>query len=103
LAFERKPDVGHHAILAWVLIAGDLDAEEGIELAEKAMAMPLGRVPIAELRARCFLPSAEQAAGLGYLNERRFQDAVAVLEKAAELQPRRALVAEHLAAARGSM
>ena len=103
LAFECKPDVRHHAILAWVLIAGDLNVKKGIELAEKAIALHPSPITDYSLRYNFFFPSAEHAAGLGYLKEGRYEDAVAALQKAAELQPRRALVAQHLAEARNSM
>ena len=34
---ERDPRQEDHALVAWVLIAGELDLDEGIALAEKAM------------------------------------------------------------------
>ncbi len=102
-AFARKPNAGSHGLLAWVLIAGDLNVDEGIELAEKAMAMPLAFYVAPGYRARPYLPTREHALGLGYLKKKRYEDAVRLLERAREVQPGRELVVEHLAEAKGSL
>ena len=98
--FARNPNEFNHGLLAWVLVAGDLDVGEGIKLAEAAMSIPRRFGDPPQLRALPYLPTKEHALGLGYLKQKRYDDAVRLLERAAELQPGRKLIEQHLAEAR---
>jgi tetratricopeptide (TPR) repeat protein/predicted Ser/Thr protein kinase len=87
-----------NGIVAWVLVAGDLDLERGIELAEAGRAIPQTAWEPG-LYAPAW-PSPEHALGLARLKQGRFDEAVGILEEAARLRPRRTRIQEHLAAAR---
>jgi tetratricopeptide (TPR) repeat protein/TolB-like protein len=97
-AFAMNPDRSRHALLAWILVAGDLDQEEGVRLAEAALEMP--ESPTAAADRPPYEPSPEHALGLAYLQQGRHGEAVKLLERAAALQPDRTLIREHLAEAR---
>jgi tetratricopeptide (TPR) repeat protein/TolB-like protein len=94
------PDRAAHVFLAWILLAGDLDVEEGASLAEKGVALPADWGRQAALNARPWLPSAEHVLGLARLKQGRRAQAIPLLEKAAALQPTSSLVQEHLEQAR---
>jgi hypothetical protein len=86
--------------LAWILVAGDLDVEEGAGLAEKAQELPAEWSDAAALKARPWLHSAEHVLGLARLKQGRRAEAIPLLEKATALQPTSSLVQEHLEQAR---
>jgi serine/threonine protein kinase/tetratricopeptide (TPR) repeat protein len=81
-------------LLAWVLIDGDLDVEEGIRLAEEARELPTGLG-----HATLTLPyhaSPEHCLGLAYLKRGDHVKAAGFLQEAAELRPDRPSIDEHL-------
>ena len=86
-----------YSVLAWVLIAGELDMERGVAMAEAGRAIP------PRPNALFFsLPSPppEYALGLARLKQGRFVEAVSLLEEAATLKPNRKLIEDRLAEAR---
>jgi len=85
------------SVLAWVLVAGELDLERGIAMAEAGRAIPQRPDEFV-----WFLPypPPEHALGLARLQQGRFAEAVSLLEAAARLRPNRALIGQHLAQAR---
>lgn len=93
-----RPDRWGHTLVAWVLIAGDLDLPGGLALAEKAAGLPEEWGDDAQ--AMPFDPSAEHCLGLAYLKARRYDEAVAMLEKATSERPDRPLIQDHLQQAR---
>ena len=93
-----RPDRGGHTLLAWVLIAGDLDLPAGLALAEKAASLPEEWGD--DTLAMPFDPSPEHCLGLAYLKQRRYEEAVVMLEKAAAGRPDRPLIQDHLQQAR---
>jgi tetratricopeptide (TPR) repeat protein len=99
-AFSMNPENGAHRLLAWILIAGDIDIDEGLALAEKARTLHTHWSVPAILAANPWQPSIEHSLGLGYLKQGRRAEAIPLLEKAAALQPRRTLIQEHLQQAR---
>ena len=79
-------------------MAGDLDLERGIELAEAGRAIPQTAWQPGLLSP--MWPSPEHALGLARLKQGRFDEAVTILEEAARLRPRRTLIQEHLVQAK---
>jgi serine/threonine protein kinase/tetratricopeptide (TPR) repeat protein len=101
--FARKAlamDGNHlsYVILARALIEGDVNLEEGMELAEKARS----DVPVKETERAWRFPqcsSAEHCLGAAYLKLGRYKDAVEALEEAALLYPDDPKIREDLARA----
>ena len=77
----------HYGLLAWPLVAGNLDLDRGIEYAEMAQSRP----PIfRELRSRApFTVSNEQTLGVAYMKKGDYDRAVEYLAQAADLRPDR--------------
>jgi tetratricopeptide (TPR) repeat protein len=84
--------------LAWTMIEGAIDIDEGIEIAKRALDVPLP--PAEQAWVLPQFPSAEHCLGLGYLKLERADEAVEMLEKAAELRPDRPRILEDLKQAR---
>jgi tetratricopeptide (TPR) repeat protein len=80
-----------------VLVAGELDLDRGIAMAEAGRAIPPRPNELV-----LFLPQPppEHALGLARLKQGRLAEAVSLLEAAARLKPNRALIQQHLAEAR---
>ena len=102
---ERKvlamnPTFDAHQLLAWILIAGDIDVDEGQALAEKARTLPVHWSEAVNMAAAPWYPSVQHALGLAHLKQGRPEEAIPFLEEAARRQPRRTLVQEHLRQAR---
>lgn len=97
-ALSMAPDREQHALLAWILIEGGSDLDEGIDLARKALDLPFPDQ--ARLSRPPYWPTAEHALGLGYLRRGRHREAVEMLEQAAAAQPGNEQVRRHLAEAR---
>ena len=91
-------DRDSYSVLAWVLVAGELDMVRGRAMAEAGRAIPprLHQLPVFLLPQ----PPPEHALGLARLKQGRFAEAVSLLEAAAELRPNRALIQKHLGEAR---
>jgi tetratricopeptide (TPR) repeat protein len=98
--FAMHPNREHHWLLAWILIAGEIDVDQGLALAEKARTLPGHWSEPVILEARPWAPSLEHALGLAHLKQGRPAEAIPLLEEAARLQPNRKLVREHLEQAR---
>ena len=95
-----NPAHNANGLLAWILIAGDIDVDEGRAQAEKALTLPLHWGWTATLATEHWYPSVQHALGLAHLKQGRPEEAIPLLEEAARLQPRRTLVQEHLRQAR---
>ena len=92
------PDRESQEILAWALIAGALDIDEGIRVAELALTLPAD--PFRENTVLPVVPSAEHALGLAQLRRGEYIAAIKTLEHAAELRPDRESIREDLSEAR---
>jgi tetratricopeptide (TPR) repeat protein/tRNA A-37 threonylcarbamoyl transferase component Bud32 len=88
---ENRQTLG---IVAWVLVAGDLDLERGIELAEAGRAIPQTAWEPGMYSPSW--PSPEHALGLAHLKQGHFDQAATILEEAARLRPRRTSIKDHL-------
>jgi tetratricopeptide (TPR) repeat protein len=85
--------------LAWVLIAGDRDLEEGVALATEAREMELSMFRDRHLELD-FVASPEHCLGLAAVKRGEVDEGVALLEEAAELRPDRSRIQEDLRKAR---
>ena len=92
-ALEMDPGRRNHALLAWVLVAGDLDVEEGAELAERAMGIP-GPL-LNQASTFPFMPPPEHALGLAYLKDGDHERALRMLDQAAVVRPDRLSIVRH--------
>jgi hypothetical protein len=90
------PTFVRYELLAWILIAGDIDVEEGRVLAEKARTLPVSWSRPVDMAAAPWRPSVEHALGLAHLKQGRPEEAIPFLKEAARMQPRRTQVQEHL-------
>jgi tetratricopeptide (TPR) repeat protein len=93
-----SPVAGSHDLLAWILIAGDLDVERGVELARRSL--ELSRMPGDESMAWPYEASAEHCLGLAAMKNGDYKAAIERLTAAAETRPQRKLITEHLAEAK---
>ncbi len=102
-AFARKfaaENPGFHGenLLAWVLVAANIDFDEAVLFAEKAMSDKPLRYPD-RLRAIPYYPLPEHTLGLAYLQMREYRRAVEFLEVAEQLAPLRENIKNDLQAA----
>jgi tetratricopeptide (TPR) repeat protein len=97
-AYSMMPGRAGHEMLSWILVAGDIDIEQGLDLAEAALKMP--EHFHAEMFKLPFTAPAEHSAGLAYLKLGRKDEAVEMLERAAALRPDRKLIRDDLRRAR---
>jgi tetratricopeptide (TPR) repeat protein len=97
-AFSMTPGRAGHALLAWILVAGEIDVKQGLDLAEAALTMP--EHFHAEMFKLPFTAPAEHSAGLAFLKLGRKEEAVEMLERAATLRPDRQLIRDDLRRAR---
>jgi serine/threonine protein kinase/tetratricopeptide (TPR) repeat protein len=86
--------------LAWVLIAGDLGVDEGIELAGRAQARE--KESLWSEPTLPFLPSPEHCLGLAEIRRGRVEAGVIRLEEAARLRPDRPRIQQDIERARQS-
>ena len=97
-ALAMGPDRTHRTLMAWVLIAGGIDVDRGIELAREAVETP---APYnAAARELTCLATPELCLGVAYLEHGRYDEAVRQLTEAARLRPGRSDIREHLERAR---
>jgi len=93
----RYPVQESYALLAWTLIAGDIDVDEGISLSETALALPPDP---RQGQNFPFMPSPRHCLGLAYLKRGEFDKASSMLATAASERPDRLLIQKHLKEAR---
>lgn len=93
-AMAMSPDRANRTLMAWVLIAGDIDIDEGMELAVKAVDTPESYYEAAKEMA-C-LALAEHCLGVAYLKQGRYQEAVEQLSEASRIRPDSPVIREHL-------
>ena len=91
---ERDPRREAHTLLAWVLIAGELDLLQGIDLAEQALGMRAH--PFERAHTFTFQASPRHCLGLAYLKQGERDRAASMLRTAAAERPDRTLIREHL-------
>jgi len=96
-AAQMSPTYFSCNLLGWVLVTGGIDLDRGIEMARRARGFPLG---CDEKLHFPFDPEPEHTLGLAYLKMGDREKAIEWLEKAEEKRPDRALILEHLQAAR---
>jgi len=96
---ERLPTRESQVLLAWVLVAGNLDLDEGVTVAEKALGMP---PPPFQGLVFPYMASARHCLGLAYLKRGETSAAVSMLAAAAAERPDRPLIQKHLKEARGA-
>ncbi|MCH8838450.1 MAG: tetratricopeptide repeat protein, partial [Candidatus Marinimicrobia bacterium] len=89
----------NYNLMAWVLIAGELDIDRGILLAEKALSEKPDDFP-ETAKIYPFVPLPEHSLGRAYLMKGQYQESVAYLEQAAELLPERQVIHDDLAQAK---
>jgi tetratricopeptide (TPR) repeat protein len=87
-------------LLAWILVAGGLDIDRGVEAARQALKIPADYEEPSETYP--FTPVAEHSLGLAALKKGTTSEAVKLLEVAARLRPDRASIGEDLQRARRS-
>ncbi|MDX1389106.1 MAG: tetratricopeptide repeat protein, partial [Acidobacteriota bacterium] len=100
-ALEMEPNRTNHALLSCFLIAGDIDVDEGVGVARRGLDV-LASVNERMTKSIPTVPPVEECAGLGHLARGESRKAVAMLEKAAELSPDRAVIREYLEEARAN-
>ena len=104
-AASMHPSPVNKTHLAWALIAGDGDLEEGTRLATEALEIYAGMFKGETLfRQRHleleFVPSPEHCLGLAAVKKGEIEKGIALLEEAAELRPDRLRIREDLQKAR---
>jgi len=94
-ATGMNPSAENFTQLAWILVAGDLDVEEGLILARRAIENRSPWYP--EIYARFpFTPSAEHTVGLALVKRGEVREGIAMLEEASQLRPDRPRIREDL-------
>jgi Flp pilus assembly protein TadD len=91
----KSPIAPMKELLAWTLVAGDLDLEGGVRLATEAMEERIG-VPFDPYRGLGFRAPAQHTLGLARLKRGAAGEALKHLQKAAELSPHRPSLQQHL-------
>ena len=98
-ALAMVPSYRARTQLAWVLIAGGRDLDEGVALATEARAMEIAGIHQRHQELP-FVPSPEHCLGLAAIERGAIDEGVALLEEAAELRPDRPRIREDLRKAR---
>jgi tetratricopeptide (TPR) repeat protein len=93
-AVAMCPDRSNRTLKSWVLIAGDIDLDRGMELAALAMETPESYFEAAKEMSSMALP--EQCLGVAYLKQGRYEEAVKQLSEASRIRPDSALIREQL-------
>ena len=82
-------------LLAWVLIAGELDIARGIVMGQRALdSKPKDWAETARIYSYVALP--EHSLGLAYLKKGEYEKAVSYLEQTAERAPQRQAIRDDL-------
>jgi len=92
-ALAMSSDRDHRALLSWILIAGEIDVDRGLELAREAIATPSFDEASRELAC---LALPEHCLGMAYLKRGQYEEAVDVLTEAARLRPGQRDIRDHL-------
>jgi tetratricopeptide (TPR) repeat protein len=93
-ALEMRPDRTSRTLAAWVLIAGGIDLDRGLEMAMTAVDTPDSYLQAA--REISCVALAEHCLGIAYLKQGRYDEAVEVLTEASRIRPDHALIREQL-------
>ena len=95
---SRDPRRETQTLLSWVLIAGELDVDEGVALAEKALG--LRESPHASAYVEHYVAPPQHGLGLAYLKRGEYDRAVGMLRTAAAERPDRPSIRQDLERAR---
>jgi tetratricopeptide (TPR) repeat protein len=93
-ALAMSPDRSNRTLLSWVLVAGDIDVDRGMELAALALETPESYFEAAKEMSSMALP--EHCLGVAYLKKGRYEEAVEQLSEASRIRPDNALIREQL-------
>jgi tetratricopeptide (TPR) repeat protein len=93
-ALAMSPDRANRTLMAWVLIAGNIDIDRGLELAVKAVDTPESYNETA--RELACLALAEHCLGVAYLKQGRYGEAIEQLSEASRIRPSSSIIREHL-------
>lgn len=75
-------------ILGWILVAGNIDLDRGMELAQVALDNPTVNSPLDLYVTRSpYVPLPQHTLGVGNMNQGDYQKALPLLERAHELRP----------------
>jgi tetratricopeptide (TPR) repeat protein len=98
---SRDPRRESQAALAWTLVAGELDLDEGVALAERALG--LRESPHASAYVESYVAPPRHSLGLAYLKRGDYERAAAMLSTATSENPERASIRRHLEQARAKL
>jgi tetratricopeptide (TPR) repeat protein/TolB-like protein/predicted Ser/Thr protein kinase len=93
-AMAMTPDRSNRTLMSWVLVAGDIDVDRGMELAVQAMETPESYFEAAKEMSSLAL--AEHCLGVAYLKQGRYEEAVEQLSEASRIRPDSAIIREQL-------
>ena len=93
-ALAMSPDRSNRTLLSWVLVAGDIDVDRGMELAALALETPESYFEAAKEMSSMALP--EHCLGVAYLKKGRYEEAVEQLSEASRIRPDNAQIREQL-------
>jgi tetratricopeptide (TPR) repeat protein len=91
---KMNPNRSNRTLMAWVLIAGNIDIDRGLEMAVKATDTPESYFEAAKDLA-C-LALAEHCLGVAYLKQGRYEEAVDQLNEASRMRPDHRVIQDHL-------
>jgi serine/threonine protein kinase/tetratricopeptide (TPR) repeat protein len=91
---KMNPNRSNRTLMAWVLIAGNIDIDRGLEMAVKATDTPESYFEAAKDLA-C-LALAEHCLGVAYLKQGRYEEAVDQLNEASRMRPGHRVIQDHL-------
>jgi tetratricopeptide (TPR) repeat protein len=98
-ALARDSSFANYNLMAYVLIAGEIDIDLGMAFAQKALASkPAGWPQLAEINPHFAIP--EHTLGLAYLKKSEYEKAISYLEQAAAFAPQRQAIQDDLQLAR---
>jgi tetratricopeptide (TPR) repeat protein len=99
-AVSMNPNYDATNVLAWILVAGKLDIDAGIETALRALSLPM-RTYFYPSPQDPYVPCPEHTLGRAYLELGERDKAVEYLETALDKRPNRPSIREDLQRARG--
>ncbi len=98
-ALARDSSFASYNLLAWILVAGEIDIDRSMAFAQKALASkPADWPQTAETYSYLAIP--EHTLGLAYLKKGEYEKAMPYLEQVAEFAPQRQAIREDLQLAR---
>ncbi|MEZ5358874.1 MAG: protein kinase [Candidatus Zixiibacteriota bacterium] len=87
-ALELNDGFFSYNLLGWILVAGEIDIDRGLEYGQIALDNPPASSPFdAYVTHSPYVPLPQHTVGLGYMKRGDYQKALPLLEKAHELRP----------------